>query len=587
MSLTLRSTKGSALTYAEADANFAGLADGSLVSYNLVTASLDGSGNVIDIIVNGRTSPILPNRVAFVPQDLDIHNVYPDEPLLSLLTLPSPYYPALSREHVYLIPVYSPARWYGYNFWAAAAPYPASDQSKENPCIYVSNDGENWIAAPGVTNPIFGPPAVGNYSDPSLTFSPDGLTLYLTYIWENAGGTIPGGFTYGILGSQCTNGVAWSSPVVLYGTSVAGNRPDSQSLFWNPNLSLWGMIHIMGAGASVQKLTNSNTNPLAGTWSANSTVAMIHPLGRPWWHMHCVGLSSGRVIAMMQDNGSGGGCIYTGSSLDGGDNFGVQPFSHFDSATAGGTWYKPGFCVIPDILKPKIILFTSRINSYMAQRASPVLTWLIQKCTLNLDASAIQGRNALFRDMINRIISLGKGAVFWDSFNRANQATTIIVADSGQSWTSDSAPGNPIGINGNTAYNATTGNCKAQFDTGMQDFYVEVTFPVVGTNCFLLFNYQDASNFWRYGNNSGASWVLQKVVAGSVSFTLASGPNATANGDIIGIERKGYWITVYKNDRVLDSLQDSQFAISTKVGLQASGAVATNFDNFMVKRGHI
>lgn len=59
MSITLRSTKGSALTYAEADANFAGLADGSLVSYNLVTASLDGSGNVIGTVANGKTVPVV------------------------------------------------------------------------------------------------------------------------------------------------------------------------------------------------------------------------------------------------------------------------------------------------------------------------------------------------------------------------------------------------------------------------------------------------------------------------------------------------------------------------------------------------
>lgn len=515
------------------------------------------------------------NTVASISQDFDIHNLQCDEPLVTLLNLPSPYTPTI--EHAYLVPVYSNTKWNGYHFWGAAAPYPASAAVKENPCVYVCQDGESWVTPPGVVNPIFGPPATGNYADPTFTFSPDGATLYLQFIWENGSGTIPGGYNYAIMGSSSTDGKTWTTPVVVYGTTVVGNRPDSSSLYWNVINSTWNTIFFAGSGASIQIISVANASPLVGGWSAPATVSIVNPRGRTWWHGHFSAVSSAggiKVIGTVTDNNSSGGNVFTASSTDGGNTFSVQSLTAFDAATAGGTYYKMSLCMIPDLVRPKFISYTSRLGGMSA--AQNGVGWVIQKCNMSLEAANVQTKNAFIRDAVNRQISPGGSVIVYDSFTRT--AAVPGTADSGQVW---SVTSGTWSTNGTQLVSAATGNNVATLNPGLQDFYIEVQIAVISTSMYIQFNIKDSSNFWRVGTNA-TSPQLQKIVAGGVAASYTSGPNAFVNGDILAIERRGAYISIYRNGLIFDCLFDSTYSQYTPVALQGAGVT---FDNFIVKRG--
>lgn len=59
----------------------------------------------------------------------------------------------------------------------AHTPYFNKDETLENPCLAVSEDGLTWQEPPGVTNPIHPWPGHGYNSDVELAFDPDADVL--------------------------------------------------------------------------------------------------------------------------------------------------------------------------------------------------------------------------------------------------------------------------------------------------------------------------------------------------------------------------------------------------------------------------
>ncbi len=549
-----------------------------------IVGYIDGGGVERDLAGNpitsgttptpsGFTASVIPTiaklNAPYVPQEIDIHNLRVAEPLLTL-SLPSPYYPAQPKDHAYGTPVCHMGGWNGWKYWMVGAPFPGSNNIYENPCIYVSNDGENFQAPAGITNPIFGAPAVGNYSDPQICFAPDFSKLYIIWVWEQASGTIPGGYSFALMISESSDGIRWSAPVAINGATTSTNRADSPSLFWNGNG--WSCIYVQSGAVNtpLAVITTSSATPYSG-WSAPTTVSMPHPLSRNWWHCHFIQTSDGQIVGMAQDNGNTGGVLYTCSSSNGGLTFSVAPFSAIGTS-AGGSWYRPSLCVCADGVNQNLLGYFTRLSPMQNPG-----TFQVQKARLTADAMREYASRAVITDMVNRQINPGMGVIVFDSFTRAD-AATIGTADSGQSWTTQSGT---MGISGNTCNSQTTGNNIATIDPGLAQFDVSVTISVIGTSYFLVFNYQDTSNFWRIGLSGGALY-LHKIVAGSIVLNYNVPGIIPVAGSKLRIARKGKFFTAYYNDRIIDSLLDAQFASNTKVGLQATGAAATSFDNFIV-----
>src|SRR2546426_716174 len=74
----------------------------------------------------------------------------------------------------------TPLAWGGAATQLFVTPYPYGDATKENPSLYGGSLLE-WLAAPGVRNPIAHPPVAGYLSDPDEVFNPETSELWLYY----------------------------------------------------------------------------------------------------------------------------------------------------------------------------------------------------------------------------------------------------------------------------------------------------------------------------------------------------------------------------------------------------------------------
>lgn len=97
--------------------------------------------------------------------------------------------------------------WNGFKFWMAMTPY--ADTTQENPCIYASNDGINWVVPSGVTNPLYPAPdgTPTNYnSDTNLIYDKAQNKLIMYYREFLTTGVT-------IYRTESTNGVNWAAKV--------------------------------------------------------------------------------------------------------------------------------------------------------------------------------------------------------------------------------------------------------------------------------------------------------------------------------------------------------------------------------------
>lgn len=79
-------------------------------------------------------------------------------------------------------------KWGGYRYWMVISPYPYSNDSLENPCLYCSNDGISWLVPKGITNPLDcaeGGWENGFNNDPDMIYDPDEDKLFIYYRFAN------------------------------------------------------------------------------------------------------------------------------------------------------------------------------------------------------------------------------------------------------------------------------------------------------------------------------------------------------------------------------------------------------------------
>lgn len=77
-------------------------------------------------------------------------------------------------------------QWHGYRYWMVLTPFPYSNDSFENPSLFVSNDGTVWTVPPNVMNPLAtasGGMRMGFNSDPDMVYDPnvDEVRIYYRF----------------------------------------------------------------------------------------------------------------------------------------------------------------------------------------------------------------------------------------------------------------------------------------------------------------------------------------------------------------------------------------------------------------------
>jgi hypothetical protein len=78
----------------------------------------------------------------------------------------------------------------GFRFWMVITPYPNSDDTFENPSLFVSDDGTNWFLPPNIKNPLDHAPGgrTGGFNnDPDMVYDPemDEIRIYYRFASSN------------------------------------------------------------------------------------------------------------------------------------------------------------------------------------------------------------------------------------------------------------------------------------------------------------------------------------------------------------------------------------------------------------------
>ena len=177
-------------------------------------------------------------------------------------------------------------KWNGWRYWMAYTPYWRSVARYENPCILVSNDGQNWVVPAGLTNPIDPDPAGDPInSDPDLLLV--GGTLYCYYRQHD-----PVSGAEQIMLRTSTDGVTWSAEVTTLDTP--GNRLQTIS----PSIIHDGTQFVLyyTKDAIVKRRTSAD----GVMWSAEGATTGITVLAT---HVAAIRGTDGRVHLLLQEIG--------------------------------------------------------------------------------------------------------------------------------------------------------------------------------------------------------------------------------------------------------------------------------------------
>jgi len=517
----------------------------------------DAAGNVATLQLGGQRVFATPDYIA--PSDLNFQNVRLVT-VPKVITLPTPYGPGtaanLTAECTHPGMVYEKNGWQGYRYWMAYTPYPGADSAYENPCICASNDGENFKLPAGAPNPLFPKPVepTGYNSDTHLFMMPDKSKMIL--IWRARGVSISG-TNYNVLYvTESADGRSWTVPVNIWQGAVGSSDMASPSLWYDG--TNWNIVaHNLDAGGFPVRYMQS-ANLYSGWPATPSTLTITHPTGGTWWHSFWVRLSSGKIVALMQDGNSGGGGLFWAETTDmttfqvGPLNFGKVGFyrSSFviEQADNGDYWLR---------------MYTARISEgfYIRMGLARFDREDWRRKQLSNFAAVVSGQAAGITGYI--------GA---DTFNRADSSTGLGNATSGQTYTQDTGPTNVIGISSKRAYNATSSNCRALVNMGVSDFTYSLRVISVGAGAqaWAIVRASNSTNFWRVGVASGA-WTVQKIVAGNFGDTNVTTLAYFAENDILRIVCNGNKITAYVNDMEIWSKIDTFNNTATQVGFQMSG----------------
>lgn len=179
------------------------------------------------------------------------------------------------------------------------------------------------------------------------------------------------------------------------------------------------------------------------------------------------------------------------------------------------------------------------------------------------------------------------GPLVLDTFDRADSATSLGVAGTGQAW---EVLAETWGIQTNKAYSYSPNNNLgfAAIEAGVSDMRVQVDVSGLGTlgDAGLLFRVVDANNFLTFfASPSGGKWHLAKRVAGTWSF-FAQLAEAPTNGRYEVI-CSGSAITCKVDGATKITATDSAHSTATRAGMMgvtddATRARAVRFDNFEI-----
>jgi hypothetical protein len=231
----------------------------------------------------------------------------------------------------------------GKKYVMYGCPYPSSDATKENPSLWVSDDGNTWSVPSGVTNPIYpvnvGGGGYGNNSDGDLILGIDNVWYA---IWNQFGPLS----TWKIRVGSSIDGVNWSAPTDAVSTAIGTSRPTSPTILYDPTLGLYVMyaLDVVNPAIQLPLMRYTATNP-AGPWTLTTAPTFPWPqAGRGAWHIntYLVGEQHVLLIDDTPVTGSGPGHLYLAVSDDHGVTWAVGQRPLMQQGLNGATKWDSG-----------------------------------------------------------------------------------------------------------------------------------------------------------------------------------------------------------------------------------------------------
>jgi hypothetical protein len=476
-------------------------------------------------------------------------NVNPNEAITYMVLdhLDIPTYTGINNEIVHPSMLFFPSGWNGYMYWLGYTCYDNGDSQYENPCIAVSNDNVTWIAPPGLTNPVEPKPSTGFLADINLFMSPDQKTMYMIFKYSH-------GVSDTCLRTS-TDGIHWSSKVTLFSEAFESLSP---SVLWDGTQYIMWFVKSADTPNNIYIRTASVPE---GPWSDPVLCTHNLPVATEPWHLEV--RKYGNQYHML---------IQT-----------IVPYKlYFGVSEDLITWDLGQVPIMEKTIIPYVYFYKSTMIPMLTDKGLKYGLWYGTTEPYYICYNEISfDRTQRTDDYGNKVLRAAATIAPWifaDTFNRADDATTLGTSTSGLTWTK--AIGNSMGIASNKACLATTGNTRWVTDLGVADFYVEVQMSILGTSGYLVFRYQDEYNWWRIGNNA-AVLELQKLVDPDTVATVETGLKIFA-GDVLGVECKDESISVYINGNKMFTTTDAALKTATKIGLNC-GNTTSRFDNLIAR----
>lgn len=201
--------------------------------------------------------------------------------------------------------------WNGYKYWMVATPYP--DFTREQPCIYASHNGTNWVVPSGLVNPVVSrAEAVAVYGGNAFTPDPDLMfangTLYLFYLRFSTA------LDFQLCRRSSTSGVKWSDPVITLTGSTPGIISPAFIYEGGTNVT---MFYVKGLAAGTPTLQYRTSADLGLSWGVeqNVTAPKCTDLKPDFWHIDVIKVS-GKYHALVLSKVTGESFLWYYTSLD-------------------------------------------------------------------------------------------------------------------------------------------------------------------------------------------------------------------------------------------------------------------------------